>query len=68
MAFSAWSQREISTNHIPAPVLRGQLYGISVDWSQTVPPPVQAGEVGAAEISLLSQTTIGVTASVYGTC
>jgi hypothetical protein len=35
MQFSAWSQRKISTNHIPPPVVRGQLYGISVDWSQT---------------------------------
>jgi hypothetical protein len=34
-----------------APRCAGKLYGISIDWSQTVSPPLQGGE-----ISLLSQT------------
>jgi hypothetical protein len=34
MQFSGWSERKVSTNRIPPPVVRGQLYGISVDWSQ----------------------------------
>ena len=28
-----------------APIVRGKLYGISVDWSQTVSPPLQGGRL-----------------------
>jgi hypothetical protein len=55
MQFSAWSQGKISTNDIPPHVVRGQLYGISVDWSQTVSLPLHGGSAG---ISLLLQTMV----------
>jgi hypothetical protein len=61
MQFSGWSERKVSTNRIPPPVVRGQLYGISVDWSQFLRRSRRGGGGGgggSAEISLLSQTIV----------